>query len=738
MNYTEGLELNQVVRAGMNVIEGDEYKEAFTAVSNCTAEILKKTLGPFAHTTVIDDGQFTYSTKDGWNIVNRLRFGEPLYNTLYGFIRNISYSLVSKVGDGTTTAIIAANEFIKAISDAPELAHYRQRDVLETINVVKDEIIAQIKSSKYLHAITPANDYEDIYRIAYTSSNGNEQIASIIRKIYMETNNPNIYINPGPEKETSYEIHKGYRLDCFPKLLNAYINTDSREYKCTENTLVFFCNHNMTYTEHRNIIVAISSYCTASNSSCIIFAPYFDDILSGVIRDLVDNMSKNRQIPNIMMVQIPMSMSIQKDYVSDAAMLCRAKIFDGGALRIYQKMRNGETLEENENDSEYEKDLFAKYQTPDALIQDYCGIIPAITVNEKFVNFENYSTEKYPLFENTFKAVETAYKNALDKSATVMTALNKEFMDISMRYTRLVGFMGMINVGGDSELEKMCLKDSVDDAVLACRSAFENGYVKGMNLATIGAIHDLLVEAFTKEDNERIAFISDGTHTTAEFVPSQETELRKLILVTLHRVYKEVAWTVMHNKYPDATKSSLIWKMDPDAQNLGTVIPATECSGSAVIDYCTTANKGFNLVTETYEQNDQLSVINSVVTDVEVLNATISILTYVLTSNQLLSINRTYDKSVQKNIAEIQMKNKYHLIAKEIVDVVKEENLFPALLQAVNPRGVWEPICDGVPKFMEDAQITPYQPVINSGSDVTASEYPFPTTPLERAYAYKK
>ena len=100
------------IKTGMNIVDGDEYKDILEAITDITCDIVVKTLGPYAATTVIDDGVSTYSTKDGWSVVNRIHFGDSIENTLYKFIKDISFTLNSRVGDGTTTAIVTAKMFI--------------------------------------------------------------------------------------------------------------------------------------------------------------------------------------------------------------------------------------------------------------------------------------------------------------------------------------------------------------------------------------------------------------------------------------------------------------------------------------------------------------------------------------------------------------------------------------------------------------------------------------------------
>jgi len=69
----------------------------------------------------------------------------------------------------------------------------------------------------------------------------------------------------------------------------------------------------------------------------------------------------------------------------------------------------------------------------------------------------------------------------------------------------------------------------------------------------------------------------------------------------------------------------------------------------AIFEYAVTKNLGYNIVTEEFEPAGT-GVINSVATDSEILRATTSIITMLLSSNQLLSINKRYDKKINKEI----------------------------------------------------------------------------------------
>jgi hypothetical protein len=64
--------------------------------------------------------------------------------------------------------------------------------------------------------------------------------------------------------------------------------------------------------------------------------------------------------------------------------------------------------------------------------------------------------------------------------------------------------------------------------------------------------------------------------------------------------------------------------------------------------------------------------VNSVSTDIEIIRATTSILSLLLSSNQLISINRQFDRNKGIEEAEKREKRRYANIAEGIVDVLSE------------------------------------------------------------------
>src|SRR5699024_8415252 len=103
----------------------------------------------------------------------------------------------------------------------------------------------------------------------------------------------------------------------------------------------------------------------------------------------------------------------------------------------------------------------------------------------------------------------------------------KEYLEASQRLNKLSGALGVIHVGGTTDLERQCTRDTVDDTFRACRSAYENGVLPGLNMGTLTSIREIL---------------SDKTLS----------EIDRSTLSMLYRAYKETALDVLRNKKREA------------------------------------------------------------------------------------------------------------------------------------------------------------------------------------------
>lgn len=646
MSIAKNDALYEEVKSCTNIISGDEYKALFCTIAKVVCDTVSQTLGPYGSTTIIDDGSgFTYPTKDGWSCMNRLRFNDPIYNTIFGIIKQVSFNSVSTVGDGTTTAMVATSAFLEELYDKliPNLqksGQYRQATFVDTMNEVVKELTETLLNSKNVQHIDPNGDFHDIYKVAYIATNGNHEFAQMIQEIYQKTSNPNIRIeidNGAPE--TTYTIEKGYRFDCKPIAFNSYINDEMGVIRKDDKPFkIITFDHNVTYQMHKTIISSISQLASATNSEYVILAPYFDDIICSIVQNNADQMRRQGQIPNIMLVQIPTALNMHQLAINDISVLSDSIVFTETLAKVFNTLYHNATCEKEEDiikDSVLELPQFAKYNGPQAILEDVSGTVKSAVFEptEGFIqDYEEYCNKAR--LEALLRDVSEQYEKKKAKAVkTINGLLDKDFLFTQLRYTKLKGNSGIIKVGGISDIQKRCDKDSLDDAVLACRSAFENGYVRGMCLEIIQAC-DNYIDSFKRESDR----------------------VKQEIYIAIYNAFNAVFNTVIYNKIGEN--------------------PEFACQ---VLNECLEKNAVYNLRTDKYDEPGNWTVINSVQTDIEILTAMTNILTTIMTSNQFLTMNRncdlktTHEKALAQRIAD---ENAIAAgKAKAVLNAIEESNL---------------------------------------------------------------
>lgn len=644
MEHITDNELVADIRYGTNIIPEEEFIETLVTIADVASDMVVKTLGPYGRTTLLNDGVFTYPTKDGWSVLKSLRFNDATFNVLYGILKQISFDMVTIVGDNTTGAFVGSVKFIHRIIDDILTQGYRQSDVVDAIKNVAKHIIEEIESSKYVKQCTD-EAYEDIYKIARVASNGNDELSEIIQKIYQETNNPNIYVSLDPGKKLDYEIQTGYKFDCNPIQQKLYINTENRTYEESNPSLVMIFDHNVNYQDHNRLIGAISQYSSMVNKSVLILAPYFDDIISNVIGSSIESLAQQGKVPNIMLVQVPLSNTAQRTSLSDVVLLSNAQVIDAGKVKAFNLMVHKAEHPQDKIEDHILNAAQYHFESTQDLIASCAGQLMHVIVGQKYMLIQEYdSVVNKNVYEETLKEVHDHYIEMKEKMEKSTNPLFKDYMEAYQHYTKLSGKLGVLKVGGASELEKHYMKDVVDDAVLACRSAFNHGYERGLNLTILNIINDLNCEDFTR--------------------------LERRVTDIFFDTFFQLSLEVFKNSNEDLNATYEV----NDTRNSDEICMLTPAD---ILNLCIKEECGFDIVKCTIMSDDDCTIVNSVKSDTETINAMVGILSVVLTSNQFLTINRAYDRKIgMKQRQEMLQKSeaaKYGAIAEEIYDRLKNK-----------------------------------------------------------------
>ena len=638
----EKMTIEQQIRTGMNIVDRDEFTETIKAISHIAATTVRRTLGPYAHTTIIDDGNQIYPTKDGWAVLRRVRLQDPMHQSIYMMLLNISGRIVDKVGDGTTTAMDVADHFIEEVDNNAEhlMTNYRQRDIVLALNEVRDLVIDDLQANAILiHSSDANHDFQEIYDIAHVASNSNDSLAKIMQTIYQRTGNPNVLVDMDGGRECSYEIMNGYRLDCSFLMNERYVNTSEGYYKSMDfHTLVIF-DHNVTYSKHADMVDFLIRQSNQMGLPIILMAPYFDDVISSTFTIQVQQcLQKNpNTIPGLFIIQIPeMSTTVTRNAVRDFAALSGAMLVSSMKVDIFNKMRHNESVQDETEKIPIKEKSVEEYNftTAQELLNSCQTVISDFTIGKKFFTIHNTKRDTV-IYKQILAEAKADFAAAQAEAATLPTNLTKTLVDASYRLNKLSGALGVIHVGGVTDLERECMRDVVDDTFLACKSAFENGVVSGMNLGAMASIKR--VKEVCEEDLKN--------------TPGEYNKLRTVICDMLYDAYRSTTMDIFRNKFHSDEGDWVFCGTEYDSKTKTINDTETEYTVTEWIEWLVNQvikdpSTSYDMVTDCVWHNTGFTphICNSVATDVEILNAVISILGMILTSDQYMSVNRMYDK----------------------------------------------------------------------------------------------
>jgi len=664
-------EIYNDIMSGTNIISGDEFKTIMCTIAQLCSDLVVKTLGPYGSTTLLDDGMgAVYPTKDGWSVLCKMKFNDPIYNTALNTLRKTSFDAVTAVGDGTTTAMVAANAFLQFIitQKLDKDPEFDQALFRKSVEAAADDIINTLY--KFTTPIE-ANEqgYKVIRQIAKVATNGNDKFADLVSEIYQKTNNPTIHVQIGNTPETKYTIEDGYKVDAVPIMHSAYINADEKK-SFVKNGKVLILNHNMTYVNHWDMLRVLADYTNAYHQPVVIMAPYFDDSICTWMVKQAQEYQRVGAIPYLRMLQIPFTTELQKLAIEDLEIMTNASVIDDAKLRMYNAMLQREWIAAGKIDPETRYDTAMAemgvdtYQTSSNLVLKSLGNLATLEVTDKQIFLRDFEeTADIARLEQARKVAEDTW-NHVNKRANRqgVGSIDKEYITAHQRYIRLRGKMGIIEVGGVTDLQKMCDKDSLDDACLACRSAWDSGYISGMGFDTL------------RITNAHMNYFKHAMKIDTN--PDQKrNKYYMLALRAIYRAFNTVAQYVLHNKsasdkvvsFPDRDDTmKLTNNQIIEIGVLGTLWDSADKEFNDpvylhqdTVDslYFTDPEWKNTLKRICFDaKNDRFlcmdhedAIINSVEIDVQIIRTMVSVLTMVITSNQFLSTGRMYDRKLTRS-----------------------------------------------------------------------------------------
>ena len=393
---------------------------------------VKSTLGPMGNTVIIESPEHTHGitvTKDGVTVAKSIGLIDPVENLAVRMMREAADRTATLAGDGTTTAIVLTEALVRSGMDRITSTDNKTEILRELLSQTK-ELIADLKGQS--RKVTK----KMLADVATISANNDSTIGQIIADTYNKVGeNGIVTVERSQTSDTYSESTNGLKIDRGYSS-NLFINNQKKDECILEDVHIMVSDAEITnLLTIENVLKPIIQ----EGKKLLIVAP----CSANVINTLAANVMKNSlKICNI----TPPSFGYkQHELMQDIALAVGATYFSE---------KTGDDLSIVEF-----KDL---------------GHAAKVIVNQDSCIVLKDSKEPSEIIATRVEELWGAHKLATKKP-------DKDF--ILSRIASLTGGIGVIYVGGNTDLEQKELYDRVDDAVCAVRSALLEGILPGGGLA---------------------------------------------------------------------------------------------------------------------------------------------------------------------------------------------------------------------------------------------------------------
>jgi len=571
------LKNKQLIRS--NVINSELSKQLIQGTLEDIANILAKTLGPYGSTTIIEDRMVNHTiSKDGYTLLNKIRYEGEVPPTTHELVKSVSRSLVREVGDGSTSSIVISNALLKNLNKGQLIKQLPSKEVLDYLSAIEEYLTDAILERSI--AITDKN-FDVIKNIASIANNNDDKAGDLIYNLYKEIGKDGfINLEKSPIEEDSYEISKGVEL---PRgyIHNIFANTSNKIDYSVEKPFIFLCND--VLTEEDQTLVAELLGIALSNAKPLVFIA--KGYSSEIANMLKINNNSARDTLQIADTDYAFVNKNHFDSFDDLALYLNATVYD---------KYNNNPISDDKNDLMKMLGMAEKVIMDDSTTKLIGGWANADKIKERIELIDEFIIDV--------------------KSQDKARDIEKDLYNLQKRKANLGCKTATLYVGGNSEIEKETRMYLMEDAIYACRSAIKHGYISGGNLVIPKIISqnstDIATFLAAKDINKSIS----------------EDDLYLILLELIDILFESFAEsfrTVLRNINSELVDDTFIYN---------------------TINKCIADSSFFNIKSHRYESDLDTKVINSAMTDIQIMKASFSIVGLMYTSNQFIASSvRDYD-----------------------------------------------------------------------------------------------
>ena len=580
-----------------NVLGAQEYRSMAQEVLAFAGKTVARTLGPCANTSIIEEMGPLVASKDGFHTIRRLRFHprDAFANNILGVILQMSHRMVSIVGDGSSSAVVAAWKFAEVLNKYGDLKTMRPRALNKLMDEALDRIVDHIE--KNAKRPTPQEIPDIMFNTAMVSTNGDEAFSEMIRQIYLE-NSENVQFNVikgrvGEDCGLEYHAITGYKAKYYYMLDPVFHNT---KYGFIGKGVATICFDMALDYYHYDLIHSLASIARkkyGNDVEVLIVAPSYS-------QDLCDRIKRDTQMDRQLMEAKQLRhyrVRYMKILAVNAAQ--RAEYMDfcmlAGSTPIASTDLDG-VVDQIEGTTTIESEDVVKR------LNEAVGRIGRIETHlDRYSIFSEFNDKDEELYERTMTHVGQHYEEQrIENEGSAYPSAS--FMALKQRYEKLQCRTIEVIIGAPNRFELELRFDAAEDACRACESVIGNGYVVGGNVAIMRAAIDTRGELFD------------------DSVSREDRELARVVDL-IYETFVNVACEVFANKYSSDGFDSLEDEKKKEVLD--------------IIYKCVMDQTYYDLIEDKYSED----IINSARTDIEILRGAISLCMTLMTANQYIATN---------------------------------------------------------------------------------------------------
>lgn len=425
------------------------------------SKAVKSTLGPSGNTVLIESANHTHGitvTKDGVTVAKSIDLLDPVENLAVRMMKEAADKTATSAGDGTTTAIVLTEGLV--LGGLEHITEDMNRTaVLRHMVDISSKVVDKLRKKAKKVSTSMLTD------VASISANNDREIGKIISELYKEVGkNGVVTVERSQTNDTYSETTKGLKID--RGYLSPLFINDAKKDECVfEDVMVLVAD-----IEIANILQ-----------------------IENVLKPILEEKKK-------LLIISPCNVNVVNTLAANSVQ---------GRLKVCAVPPPNFGYKQHELMQDIAKSVGATYfseKTGDDLSRINYGDLghaaKVIVGKDKTIIIRSNAKVDQGSIDERVAQLWQSHEQSKRKA-------DKDF--ILERIASLTGGIGVIYVGGQTDIEQKELYDRVDDAVCAVRSALEEGILPGAGKALVDESAELFAnfdfESSSKEHEAAVKII---------------------------------------------------------------------------------------------------------------------------------------------------------------------------------------------------------------------------------------